>query len=180
MNVLILAVEFVGFMAFLYIALRLLYMYLRFNVLEIFLSTVSFFFLSISQLCALLSIIYSDIKVSTALYVATATTAIVAFFIMIIQRHSNRGLLYTFITFSSLLLMAPDAIAGILSTYIALYANGCTKTLLAILSISYYLRAVSVMVSIELSPIVLLIAELIRCISAVTLAVYSSIKVFKS
>lgn len=179
MDIPILVAELIGFIAFLYLALRLLHIYRRLNTSEIFLSTVSFFFLSISQLCASLSIIYSDIKASTALYVATATTAIAAFSIMIVQRYSSRKHLYVFISFSTLLLMTPDVIAGILSTYVASHATGYTKILLTILSSSYYLRAISVIVGIELSPMVLLIAELIRCASAVLLALYSSIKVFK-
>lgn len=177
MDILLIMVEFIGFLSFLYMALRLLYMYKKLGVPELFLSTTSFIFLSISQLCATLSIIHSDIRMSTALYVATATTAIAAFSIMVIQKYQQK-LLYI-LTPLALILMLPDLVAGILSTYIAITATKYIRLLLATLSSSYYLRALSVVLGVSLTPMMLLLAEIIRCVSAVALAIYSTAKVFK-
>jgi hypothetical protein len=177
MSILLIIIEIVGFLSFLYIALKLLITYRKLMVQDLLLPSTSFIFLSISQLCAALSIIYNDIRISTSFYTATASLAIVAFLVMIIQKQHSEEM-YIFTPYIALL-MIPDVVAGILSTYIAIQASGYTKILLLILSSSYYLRAVSVVVGVEITPLLLLIAELVRSISAVALAIYSSAKVFK-
>lgn len=178
MNVsLLVVIEVIGFTAFLYITLRLLRTYRRLGLQDLFLPSISFLLLSISQLCATLSIIYTDIRISTSLYTATATLAIAAFSAMIMQRHYLKTV-YVFTPYV-FILMFPDIIAGTLSIYVAINSASYTKVLLFILSSSYYLRAISIAVSIEVSPILLLVAELIRSTSAVALAIYSSIKVLK-
>jgi len=96
---------------------------------------------------------------------------------MIVQRNCSEKL-YTFTPYI-VFLIAPDVVAGSLSIYIAIRASGYIKMLLIMLSSSYYLRVLSVIVGGEATPIILLVAELIRSLSAVALAIYSSVKVFK-
>lgn len=177
MDIPLLIVELVGFLSFLYMALRLLHVYRKLGTPELLQPATSFIFLSISQLCAALSIVYRDIRVSTALYSATATMAMTAFFIMILQKYQQK-LVYAFTPFA-LLIMLPDLVAGILSTYVAINATKHIRILLAMLSSSYYLRALSTVLGVSITPIILLLAEVVRCISAVTLAMYSSFKVFR-
>lgn len=177
MNIPLMAIEVTGFLSFLYVALRLLSTYRKFRVQDLLLSSTSFLLLSVSQLCAALSIVFNDVRVSASLYVATSSLAMAAFILMIVQRSCSEKL-YTFTPYI-VFLIAPDVVAGSLSIYIAIRASGYIKMLLIMLSSSYYLRVLSVIVGGEITPIVLLVAELIRSLSAVALAIYSSVKVFK-
>lgn len=92
---------------------------------------------------------------------------------MILERY-NQSTLYIIIPM--LYLSIPDIVTGALSAYIALNAPKYTKVLLSLLSISYYLRVFSVILGIEPSSLLLVVAEIIRSILAIALALYSSLK----
>ncbi|MEM0371811.1 MAG: hypothetical protein QXG46_02530 [Ignisphaera sp.] len=171
----LICLELIGFTAFLYTALRFLQIYREIGGDELALAFLSFMFLSLSQLCVLLSILSSDIRIATALYVATATTAIASFTIMILQRHIENKMYIMMPTI--LLILVPDIVAGLLSSYVAIEAKRSIRLFLLMLSLSYYLRALAVVASVEFTPILLLISESVRSTSAVALAVHNSLKV---
>lgn len=176
MNNILIFLELLGMASFLFISMRLLVTYRRTLVYESLFLSVSFLLLAIGQVCSALSIFIDDVKISIAFYVATASTAIAAFSILIATQRYNRITLYA-ITFTLVGIAMPDFFAGLLSTITTLNSIGFTRFLISLLSASYYLRAVSVILGVELSPIVLLTAEIVRSISAAALALHSSLKV---
>ncbi len=170
----LLVVELVSIAAFTYLAVLFVRVYNVFKVEDILVYIMFILFLLLSQLCGMLSIIISDSRVAAALYVATSSLAIAGFILLLTSSHTGN----TYIIMP-ILVSSPDILAGILSTLIiSKHVTGKTRYFMALLSLSYYIRGVSTLLTAAQGPpLLLLVSETIRAIAAVALSLHHTAQV---
>ncbi len=168
--------EVVGAIAFFYIAYLFIRVYRRLGEESTLLFSLSYMFLGIAQICAFLSIIVLSHRLATTFYVATSSFAIAGFISMLNSiRYGSR----LYIIPLTILLVVPDVIAGILSAIVSLRSMYITRILMLLLSISFFFRGLSIVISPNISPIILLFAEVLRAAIAITLSLYHVSKAVK-
>jgi len=158
-----------GAIAFLYISLLFAKIYGKLRDDSILLFALSYAFLCLANITAILSAITPDHKLAATYYAATSSLAI-AGFIAMLEALKPGPALYT-VPFTALLI-TPDIIAGTLSAIISIKSKHATRLLMALLSLSFIFRGFSTMTAPATSPLLLLIAEILRAFSAVALSLY--------
>ncbi|MEM0005986.1 MAG: hypothetical protein QXV81_01690 [Ignisphaera sp.] len=170
---LLLAVECISITAFAYLEALFIRVYRGVRLESVLVYAIFILFLLLSQFCSILSIIVSDSRTAAALYVATSSLAL-AGFILICTPSSNS--MYIAIP---IFIASPDILAGLLSTILILKRiAGRTKYFLTLLSLSYYIRGVSTLLTAaQGSPLLLLISEATRAIAVVLLSLHHTAQV---
>jgi len=159
----------VGAIAFLYISLLFAKIYRKLRDDSILLFALSYAFLCLANITAILSAITPDHRLATAYYTATSSLAI-AGFIAMLEALKPGPALYTAPLIA--LVITPDIIAGILSAMISIKSEHATRLFMALLSLSFIFRGFSTVAAPVISPLLLLIAEILRAFSAVALSLY--------
>lgn len=163
-----------GAAAFTYIATLFARVYVRLKSDELLANVVSFTLLALSQACGAASAITPEGQWAATLYVATSSLAAASFAVMLLQTTSAG----TYILIPTLVI-TPDLLAGLLSSILTISrARGGTRSLLSLMSLSYYVRGLSVLLSAAHgSLLTLLISETMRAAVAVLLSIHHTAKV---
>ncbi|MEM2004730.1 MAG: hypothetical protein QW705_01300 [Zestosphaera sp.] len=161
--------EVVGAVAFAYLSTLFLRIYVRLKSDELLAYTTSFILLALSQVCSLLSTIVSEGRLAATLYVATSSLAMAGFMVMLFPRRSSK-----FYMLVPLLVTTPDMLAGLVSTILVIRSvRGRTRSFLAILSLSYYVRGLSIVLSSAQGSLLgLLVSETLRAFAAILMSLH--------
>ncbi|MET1127816.1 MAG: hypothetical protein ABWW70_00655 [Thermoproteota archaeon] len=161
------AIEVAGAAAFSYIAALLARVYSRLPSEEVLGYVVAFALLAASQVAAAASALANDPRTAATLYSATSSLAAASFIVMLASREPTAYAL------APTVIVSTDFAAGLLSSLALSRLRGKARLFAALLSASYYGRAVSSAIAPDpASETALILSELFRAAAATGMSMY--------